>query len=127
MHDSSLVDRYNSELFLFGLGHVEGDEGDLLTMAHRLQLEQYQSRWLSLEFASTDSIPLDSVDFYDIAGGMLAWRVPKAVNTARFSQIASRARGVPRLELEVQCPEHFLGFKIDPPSNVFVTLTPVNE
>jgi hypothetical protein len=126
-HDGPLVDRYNSELFLSGLERVEEDEGDLITAARREQLDQYQSRWLRLELAPTEDIPLNSSDLYDIVGGMLARKVPKKAGTIRFSQIGSSARGVPRFEWEVQCPEHFLNFKIDPASNVFVTLTPVNK
>ena len=122
-----LVDRYKSELFIAGLERVGGDEGDLLTTARRRQLEQYQSRWSRLEFVSADDIPFDSHDSYDIAGGMLAWRAPKEAGIIHFLQIASSARGVPRLEWEVRCPEHFLGFKIYPASNLFVTLTPVNK
>lgn len=126
-HDGSIVDLYNFELSLTGLERMGGDDGDLLIMTRRGQLEQYQSRWLKLEFASSDDIPLDSADFYDIVGGMLAWKVSKQAGTVRFLQIASSARCVPRLEWEVKCPEYFLGFKIDPASNVLVTLTPVNE
>ena len=121
------MDRYNSELFLSGLERVGGDEEDLLTAARRGQLEQYQSRWLRLEFTPIEDIPLGSGDSYDIVGGMLARKVPRKAGTVRFSQIASSARGVPRFEWEVRCPEHFLSFKIDPASNVFVTLTPVNK
>ena len=121
------MDRYNYELFISGLEHVGGDEGDLLTAARREQLDQYQSRWLMLELAPIEDIPLDSGDLYDIAGGMLARKVPKKAGTICFSQIASSARGVPRVGWEVRCPEHFLGFKIDPASNVFATLTPVNK
>lgn len=121
------MDRYNSELFLSGLERVVGDEGDLLTATRRGQLEEYQSRWLKLEFASVEDIPLNPGDSYDIVEGMLARKVPKKSSTVCFSQIASSARGMPRFEWEVRCPEHFLSFKIDPASNVFVTLTPVNE
>jgi hypothetical protein len=121
------VDRYNSELFLSGLESVGGDEGDLLITARREQLEQYQSRWMKLEFASIEDIPLNSGDLYDIVGGMLARKVPKEPGAVCFSGIPSSARGMPRLEWEVRCPEHFLGFKIDPASNLFVTLTPVNK
>ena len=121
------MDRYNSELFLSGLERVGGDEGDVLITARRGQLEQYQSQWLKLEFASSEDIPLGPDDSYDIVGGMLARKVPKKAGTLRFSQIASSARGVPRFEWEIRCTERFLGFKIDPTSNVFVTLTPVNK
>lgn len=126
-HDGSMADLYNFELSLTGLERMGGDDGDLLTMTRREQLEQYQSRWLKLEFASSDNILLDSADFYDIVGGMLAWKVSKQAGTVRFLQIASSARCVPRLEWKVKCPEHFLGLKIDPTSNILVTLTPVNK
>jgi len=96
-------------------------------MARRGQLESYQSRWLRLEFASSDDIPFESGDAYDIVGGVLARRVFKEVGAIRFLQIASNARGVPRFEWKMRCPENFLGFKIDPTSNVFVTLTPKNK
>ena len=127
MHDAPLVDRYNYELFLSGLERVGGDEGDLLIATRRERLEQYHSRWLRLEFAPAGDIPLDSADSYDIVGGMLTWRVPKEAGTIRFLQITSDTRGVPLLDWKVKCPEHFLSFKIDPASNVLVTLAPVNK
>lgn len=127
MHDGPLVDRYNSELFVSGLERVEGDEGDLLTTTRRGQLERYQGRWLRLEFASTDDIPFNSGDLYDIVGGMVGWKALKHASAVHFLQIASNARGVPRLEWKVRCPENLLDFKFDPTSNVLVTLTPVNK
>lgn len=119
--------RYNSELFLSGLERAGGDEEDLLTMTRRGQLESYQSRWLRLKFASAEDIPFDSGEPYDIVGGVLARGVLKEAGTIRFLQIASSARGVPRFEWKMRCPENFLDFKIDPASNVFVTLTPQNK
>ena len=96
-------------------------------MAHQEQLEQYRNRWSRLQFASSDDIPLKLGEPYDIVGGVLAWRVPKEVGTICFLQIGSSARGIPRLEWEMRCPENFLGSKFDPVSNVFVTLTPQNK
>jgi len=119
------VDRYNSELFLSGLQRAGGDDGDL-TMTRREQLERYQSRWLWLEFASTDDIPFNLHDPYDIVGGVFAWRDLKEAGTVRFLQIGSSTRGIPRAEWKMRCPEDFLGFKIDPASNVFVTIAPLN-
>ena len=55
------------------------------------------------------------------------WRALKEAGTVCFSQIGSSTRGVPRLEWKLRCPEIFLGFKIDPTSNIFVTLTPQNK
>lgn len=121
------MDHYNSELFLSGLEKTGGGEGDLLVATRRGQLDGYQSRWLRLEFASTDDIPFDSSDSYDIVGGVFAWRALKEPGTVRFLQIGSSTRGVPRLEWKLQCPEIPLGFKFDPASNVFVTLTPQNK
>ncbi|KAF9646978.1 hypothetical protein BDM02DRAFT_3117826 [Thelephora ganbajun] len=128
-HDGLLMDRYNSELFLSGLERAGtgGDEGDLLIMAHRGQLERYQSRWSRLEFASSDDIPFNPGDSYDIVEGVIVWRVLKEVGTVRFLQIGASTRGIPRVEWKMQCPEIFLGFKIDPTSNIFVTLTPQNN
>jgi len=127
MHDAPLVDLYNYELLLTGVERVGGDEGDLLITTRREQLENYQTRWLRLEFASTKDIPLDPADSYDIVGGMLAWRVLKEAGTVQFLQMASNARGVPLLDWQVRCPEKFTSFKMDPASNVLATLAPVNK
>ena len=121
------MDSYNSELFLAGLERSGGDEGGPPITSRRGQLYGYQSRWLRLEFASTNDIPFDYGDSYDIVGGVLARRVLKEAGTVYFLQIGSSTRGIPRLEWKLQCPEVFLGFKIDPASNVFVTLTPQNK
>ena len=120
------MDSYNSELFLSGLERTGGDEGGPLITSRRGQLHGYQTRWSRLEFASTDDIPFDSRDSYDIVGGVFARRALKEAGIVRFLQIGSSTRGVPRLEWKLQCPEIFLGFKIDPASNVFATLTPQN-
>ena len=127
VHDGSLEDCYNSELFFSGLERVGGSEGDLLTMTRRRQLEQYQSRWSNLEFCSAEKISFDRGDLYDIVGGVFVWRDLKEIGTVCFLQLGSGARGLPRLEWRIQCPENFLGSKIDPASNVFVTLTPKNK
>ena len=121
------MDSYNSELFLSGLERAEGDEVGPLITNRRGQLYGYQSRWLRLEFASTEDIPFDSGDSYDIVGGVFVWRALREAGTVCFLQVGSSTRGVPRLEWKLQCPEIFLGFKIDPTSNVFVTLTPQNK
>lgn len=128
-HDGPLADLYNSELFLSGLERSEagGGEGGLLTMARRGQLGQYQSRWSRLDFASSDDIPFDPDDSYDIVGGVFARRVPKEVETIYFVRMGSSTRGIPRIDWKVRCPDIFLGFKIDPTSNVLVTLTPKNK
>ena len=121
------MDCYNSELFLSGLERTGGDEEGALVVSRRGQLDEYQSRWLRLEFASTDDIPFNFADSYDIVEGVFAWSVRKEAGTVRFLQLGSSTRGVPRLEWKLQCSEVFLGFKIDPASNVFVTLTPLNK
>lgn len=128
-HGGPLVDRYNFELFVSGLRQVgvEGNEGDLLVASRRERLEQYQGRWSRLEFASSDGILLNPRDSYDIVGGIFAWRVSEEAGTVRFLQVGSSTRGIPRLEWKMQCPENFLGFKMDPASNTFVTLTPQNN
>lgn len=123
------MDRYNSELFISGLERAGagGNVEDSLIMTHRSQLEQYQGRWSRLEFASSDDIPFNPGDSYDVVGGVFAWRFLKEVDTVRFLQIGSSTRGIPRLEWEIRCPEGPMGFKIDPASNVFVTLTPQHK
>lgn len=121
------MDRYKAELFLSGLEGARGDDEDALLISRRGQLDEYQSRWLRLEFASINDIPFNSADSYDIVGGVFAWRARKEASTVRFFQLGSTTRGVPRSEWKVKCEEVFLGFKIDPASNVFVTLTPVNK
>jgi hypothetical protein len=123
------VERYNSELFVSGLERagLGGDEEDHLIVTRREQLEQYQTRWSRLEFASSEDIPFNPGDTYDIAEGVIAWRVLKEAGTVRFLQIGSSSRGVPRLEWKMRCQENVLGLKIDPASNVFATLAPKNK
>lgn len=122
------MDRYNSELFLSGLeraGLGGGDE-DHLIMTRRGQLERYQTGWSRLQFASSDDIPFNPGDSYDIVGGVVSWKAQKEAGTVRFLQIGSSSRGIPRVEWKVRCQENLLGLKIDPASNVFVTLAPKN-
>lgn len=111
-----------------GLERTGGGEEDALTMNHIRQLGEYQSRWLRLEFASTEEMALNAGDSYDIVEGVFAWRVLREVSTVRFLQLGSSTRGIPRVEWKLRCPENFQSFKIDPTSNIFATLsTPQNK
>lgn len=123
------MDYYNSELFLAGLERAgaEGVEGELSVTRLRGQFGQYQSRWSRLEFASSDDISFNPDDPYDIVGGVFACKVLEEAGTVRFLQIGSGTRGIPRVDWRIRCPEIFLGFKMDPASDVFATLTPRNE
>lgn len=127
--DAPLVDRYHSELFISGLeraGAVEDAEGSLV-VTRPDQLEQYRGRWSRLEFTSSDEITLNSGDSCDVVGGVFVWRSLNELDTVRFLQIGSSTRGIPRLEWGIRCAEGPMGFKADPASNVFVTLTPQND
>ena len=122
MDDGPLADRYYSKLSLSGLKRtgVKGGEVDFPVAAHQGQLGLCQGQF---EFSPSNDIFFKPGNSYDIVGGVSSWVAFKEGCVVRLLQLT---RDVPRSDWRIPCPENFLGFKADPISNLFVTLTEWN-